>query len=410
MESHDKCNDCSHDDLKPVENGRFSNSKSEDYSHLKEVCSAFANYHVDTLRDVTRIERDFISISEKYGDYLTFNWQDRINRIKTCSQMNYLFLLRVIQEYAHMFQFKRDDKSKMIYIEPLDVLSKNISKLRSTIKLLVRDWADEGKQERENCHFRLINELLRYYNPKENQNEAKYKVVVPGAGLGRIVFELCKAGFSAQGNEFSYFMLLTSNYILNNTYKKNQISVYPYIHNFNNLLEENDAFKEIKIPDINLMEELQSNSSNKNNNITDKDGSDNDEISFCCDGEMSMVAGEFIEVYKKQYNTYESVLTSYFIDTAHNVIEYIETIYNILKPGGVWINFGPLLYHYSDMLEEKSIELPLSEIKRILENKFKFEILKWEMHKASYIGNEMSMINTVYNCVFFTVRKINKLT
>lgn len=37
---------------------------------------------------------------------------------------------------------------------------------------------------------------------------------------------------------------------------------------------------------------------------------------------------------------WDCVATSYFIDTAHNVLAYIENIYKILKPGGFWINLG----------------------------------------------------------------------
>ena len=40
---------------------------------------------------------------------------------------------------------------------------------------------------------------------------------------------------------------------------------------------------------------------------------------------------------------FDCVATVFFIDTAHNVIAYIETIYNILKPGGYWINLGKAL-------------------------------------------------------------------
>jgi carnosine N-methyltransferase len=30
------------------------------------------------------------------------------------------------------------------------------------------------------------------------------------------------------------------------------------------------------------------------------------------------------------------------------VMDYIETIYRLLKPGSVWINLGPLLYHWAN--------------------------------------------------------------
>ena len=42
------------------------------------------------------------------------------------------------------------------------------------------------------------------------------------------------------------------------------------------------------------------------------------------------------------------VVTCFFLDTARNVLDYIELIHQILKPGGHWINLGPLLYHFAD--------------------------------------------------------------
>ena len=33
-------------------------------------------------------------------------------------------------------------------------------------------------------------------------------MLVPGAGLGRLAFDIACAGFNSQGNEFSYYMLI----------------------------------------------------------------------------------------------------------------------------------------------------------------------------------------------------------
>jgi carnosine N-methyltransferase len=65
------------------------------------------------------------------------------------------------------------------------------------------------------------------------------------------------------------------------------------------------------------------------------------------------------------------VASCFFIDTANNVIAYIKTIYNTLKKGGIWVNLGPLLYHYADMPNEVSIELSWEELKIII-NKIGF--------------------------------------
>lgn len=62
----------------------------------------------------------------------------------------------------------------------------------------------------------------------------------------------------------------------------------------------------------------------------------------------------FFKVYTT-HNDWNCVATCFFIDCAPNVIDFVETIYNILKPGGIWINLGPLLYHYRYLVYIKGL-------------------------------------------------------
>ncbi len=39
---------------------------------------------------------------------------------------------------------------------------------------------------------------------------------------------------------------------------------------------------------------------------------------------------------KKKLDEWNCVVTCFFIDTAHNIIDYVEKIWHILKPGGHW--------------------------------------------------------------------------
>lgn len=50
-------------------------------------------------------------------------------------------------------------------------------------------------------------------------------------------------------------------------------------------------------------------------------------------GELGMVAGDFVEVFARpEYQAvFDVVATCFFIDTAHNVIDYLETIVAVLK-------------------------------------------------------------------------------
>jgi hypothetical protein len=65
---------------------------------------------------------------------------------------------------------------------------------------------------------------------------------------------------------------------------------------------------------------------------------------------MSMSASDFICLYndEEHKDVYDAIATVFFIDTAPNLIRYIETIKNCLKAGGIWSNIGPLLWHFEN--------------------------------------------------------------
>jgi carnosine N-methyltransferase len=370
-----------HETIGPIGLNSSSNDP-EEFNHLKNIVSSFFNYQVDSLRDVSRIERDFSSIPLKYKERMSFNYQTRIEKLKSAIWENYKFLLDIAEPYKEMFKSFKSSTGEIL-IEPLFVKPKNIIKLRSTLKLFIRDWSKEGLFERKKTYEPILTELKEYFsNKSEKDFEKGIHILNPGAGLGRLMYEIAKLGFKSQGNEFSYHMLLSSNYILNNSTKENEFFIQPLIHSFSNLINEEIPFKKIYIPDECLSDNL----------IKSKYG------------EMSMVAGEFIRVYKKNVNFWDGIVTCFFLDTANNVIEYIETISEIIKTNGIWINIGPLLYHYTEMENEISIELSWDEIKKIIIG-YGFEIKKEEYIKTTYSSYEESLMQTVYNCIFFVAIK-----
>ncbi|RKP22465.1 N2227-like protein [Syncephalis pseudoplumigaleata] len=115
-----------------------------------------------------------------------------------------------------------------------------------------------------------------------------------------------------------------------------------------------------------------------------------------------MVAGEFIEVYDdpKQYGTWDCIVTCYFIDTAHNIMEYLDTIRKLLKPNGRWINYGPLLYHWEGVYGERSVELSLDELMRVV-RAIGFTVETETTHVATYAANPQSMLKYTYHNAFF---------
>lgn len=125
------------------------------------------------------------------------------------------------------------------------------------------------------------------------------------------------------------------------------------------------------------------------------------------ESKFSMTAGDFLEVYSNA-DEWDCVATCFFIDCAANVIQFIELIHHILKPGGVWINLGPLLYHYSDIKNEKSIEPSFEVLCEVIKS-VGFVMEKSEIGlKTRYCQNPKSMLQYEYDSIFFVCRKVEK--
>lgn len=105
----------------------------------------------------------------------------------------------------------------------------------------------------------------------------------------------------------TYFMLFGSNFILNCVERKEQYEIYPFIHGLINHESEEQMFRSVKVPDKLALDVVPQ------------------------DADFSMAAGEFTEIYKESEGKFNGIITCFFIDTANNVFQYIDTIYSSLK-------------------------------------------------------------------------------
>ncbi|ERN14779.1 carnosine N-methyltransferase isoform X1 [Amborella trichopoda] len=264
----------------------------------------------------------------------------------------------------------------------LNVPLVDVDKVRCIIRNIVRDWAPEGQRERDQCYRPILEELDRLFPTRRKDRPPS--CLVPGAGLGRLALEISCLGFISQGNEFSYYMMICSSFILNHTQRQREWTIYPWIHSNCNSLSDRDQLRPVEFPDIHPASA----------GITDG---------------FSMCGGDFVEVYgdQSQEGSWDTVVTCFFIDTAHNVVEYIEIISRILRDGGVWINLGPLLYHFADSYgseDEMSVELSLEDVKRIA-FQYGFELEIERTIETTYTANPRSMMQNHYFAAFWTMRK-----
>ena len=156
-------------------------------------------------------------------------------------------------------------------------------------------------------------DCLQGYLPVNRSRMNDHRVLVPGVGLGRLCAEIAGKGYECEGNEFSYFMLIASGFILNCLRDKECVGIHPWIDNPCNVKCAGDMLREVRIPDVPAVSILASNP----------------------DSRLSMCAGDFQEVYARQdqANMWDAVVTCFFIDTAPVLMDYVETILSALRSG-----------------------------------------------------------------------------
>jgi carnosine N-methyltransferase len=122
------------------------------------------------------------------------------------------------------------------------------------------------------------------------KNPSTVSILVPGCGLGRLVWEFCHRGYVCQGNECSMFMLIASQFIINSSETGGQHALHPFLATLTNVRDAEDMLREVRIPDV-LPSDLPAA------NL------------------MSMCAGDFVEVYSKAENkaAFDVVVTCFFI-------------------------------------------------------------------------------------------------
>eukprot|EP01035_Chromulina_nebulosa_P019003 gene19003-24821_t len=97
-----------------------------------------------------------------------------------------------------------------------------------------------------------------------------------------------------------------------------------------------------------------------------------------------------IEILQSNLSSSLPSAFSFSADTAPVIMEYIEVIHRILRPGGIWINLGPLLYHWAsdddytqDSRYDRSIELSWEEVRHVIINQG-FDITHEETIQTTY--------------------------
>ena len=139
---------------------------------------------------------------------------------------HFILILKVVSFQRSQMRLDSNHKSTVSAISGSDQHRNN-----AILHSLYREWSIEGKAERDLSFTPLLDSLKKYL-PVNERNAYVQTVLVPGCGLGRLPLEIAAAGYSAQGNEFSAFMVAPANFVLNQINKPNKYQIHPWIDRY----------------------------------------------------------------------------------------------------------------------------------------------------------------------------------
>lgn len=257
---------------------------------------------------------------------------------------------------------------------------------------LVRDWTASGQNIRKDTHDWILDQLLTLnencnsmdsnLDPSSHCERQKSlsPVLVPGAGMARLAFDIAFAhGEHNETNNMQYYpfsveaadnsiVMAAAAYHIFHYYSsigndpENALEIFPFVADpLSNEVNSQQRWKSEVIPEdiisqkISHLQGMQQSSNHQPN--------------------LSYSIGDFVSVYASpsKHALFGSIATCFFIDTATNIYEYILTIRNLLRVGGVWINVGPVQWHRNAQLQPT-----VDELKEIITFSG-FKVIHWEI-------------------------------
>lgn len=259
-----------------------------------------------------------------------------------------------------------------------------------------RDWTSGAQPCRDAIHGWMLQELKDWSMRTKNNCGAtsSINVLVPGAGLGRLAYdistctELQMANDDSQmievqveANDSSPIMAVASKSVLEwiATISQKQeaeedaandmnlqVSIHPFASDpKTNEVDSQKRLDSDRFPDNEALEAFHRSKLKAGGTLP----------------KLSYNVGDFVATYSSasRKGRYGVIATAFFIDTATNIYEYVAIMKHLLRrsydgsTSGVWINCGPVQWHPCALLRPT-----VDELRDIL-IEAGFELMKWEL-------------------------------
>ena len=291
--------------------------------------------------------------------------------------------------------------------------------VRCVLRQVAREWSAEGAAERQRTHTAVLEALAKHLPPCARPATSPFTfpgsgrslsalvsalrgtgesrattrtggaagsaptlVLVPGAGLGRLAAEIQARGYAVQACEAGSVMSAVGAHLHHLPPTKSYL-LHPFVHDQANRRQPLDHARAVAVPDVAPASLLPSGS------------------------KWSTVVADFVDEYARPEHAaaWDALVSCFFLDTASNPLAYIRTAAHCVRPGGIWVNTGPLLWHHAASAPYDSLQLSAAEL-LVAADKAGFQLLhEATLEKVGYCGDERSMMCTEFETPLWVLKR-----
>mmetsp|Transcript_92465 Transcript_92465/g.220026 ORF Transcript_92465/g.220026 Transcript_92465/m.220026 type:complete len:353 (+) Transcript_92465:30-1088(+) len=237
--------------------------------------------------------------------------------------------------------------------------------VQTLLQTFVREWSAEGLQERGVCFEKLLGAM------EKSAKEAS-RVLLPASSLGRLAFDVASRGHSVEACEGRLLQWYGMELIRQHS-STEALRPQPFALNTCNRLKFSDNHRATPIPDVDVKDML-----------------------------PRQRFGDFTTLYDASdaKESFDCLLSAYALDLSPNVFRFVRTAAHVLRPGGLWANFGPLAYDSDhDEAAGHGLELSWEELKFAISHFFEIQEEEWV--DSFHAQNAESLMQMQYTCIYF---------